>query len=72
MGDCVCLLGNLDQLRFLKTATPAEVDAKAREIVRSGKPGGRYLFAASDFLEKNTPLDNVKAMLRAATEEGVY
>ena len=72
MGDRVCLLGNLDQLRFLKTATPAEVDAKAREIVRIGKPGGRYLFAASDFLEKDTPLENVKAMLRAATEEGVY
>ncbi len=72
LGDRVCLLGNLDQLRFLKTATPAEVDAKARAIVRVGKPGGRYLFAASDFLEKNTPLDNVKAMLRAAEEEGVY
>ena len=72
LGDRVCLLGNLDQLRFLKTATPAEVDAKARAIVRTGKPGGRYLFAASDFLEKGTPLDNVKAMLFAATEEGVY
>jgi uroporphyrinogen-III decarboxylase len=72
MGDRVCLLGNLDQLRFLKTATPAEVDAKAREIVRIGKPGGRYLFAASDFLEKNTPAENVRAMLRAATEEGGY
>ena len=72
MGDRVCLLGNLDQLRFLKTATPAEVDAKAREIVRIGKPGGRYFFAASDFLEKDTPLANVKAMLRAAEEEGAY
>lgn len=72
MGDRVCLLGNLDQLHFLKVATPAEVAAKAREIVRVGKPGGRYLFAASDFLEKNTPLENVKAMLRAAEEEGTY
>jgi len=72
LGDRVCLLGNLDQLRFLKTATPSEVDAKARAIVRTGKPGGRYLFAASDFLEKGTPLDNVKAMIFAAAEEGVY
>lgn len=72
MGDRVCLLGNLDQLCFLKVATPEEVATKVREIVRVGKPGGRYLFAASDFLEKGTPLDNVKAMLRAAEEEGVY
>lgn len=72
MGDRVCLLGNLDQLRFLKTASPQEVAAKAREVVRVGKPGGRYLFAASDFLERDTPLENVTAMLRAAEEAGVY
>lgn len=72
LGDRICLLGNLDQLRFLKTATPEEVAAKTRAIVRVGKPGGRYLFAASDFLEKQTPLENVKAMLRAAEEEGAY
>jgi uroporphyrinogen-III decarboxylase len=72
MGDRVCLLGNLDQLRFLKVASPGEVAEKTRAIVRVGKPGGRYLFAASDFLEKGTPLENVKAMLRAAEEEGVY
>ncbi len=72
MGDRICLLGNLDQLRFLKTASSSEVDERTRRIVRTGKPGGRYLFAASDFLEKNTPLANVQAMLRAAEEEGVY
>jgi uroporphyrinogen-III decarboxylase len=72
IGDRICLLGNLDQIRFLKSATPEEVDAATREIVRTGKPGGRYLFAASDFLEKNTPLQNVKAMLDAALDEGVY
>jgi uroporphyrinogen-III decarboxylase len=72
VGDRICLLGNLDQIRFLKTATPEEVDAATREIVRTGKPGGRYLFAASDFLERDTPVDNVKAMLTAAADEGIY
>ena len=72
MGDRVCLLGNLDQVNFLKTATPAVVAGKTREIVEIGKPGGRYLFAASDFLEKGTPLENVKAMLQAAIEVGGY
>ena len=72
MGGRVCLLGNLDQNRFLKTATPEEVDAATRRIVRIGKPGGRYLFAASDFLEKNTPVANVRAMLQAARDEGAY
>jgi len=72
LGDRICLSGNLDQLHFLKTATPEAVAAATREIMRIGKPGGRYLFAASDFLEKNTPIENVKTMLETAMNEGGY
>ncbi len=72
IGGRICLVGNIDQVDFLKRATPAEVDARTREIVRAGKPGGRFIFAASDFLEKNTPLANVRAMIAAAKDEGRY
>lgn len=72
LGGRICLLGNLDQVDFLKRATPAEVDARTREIVRTGKPGGRFIFAASDYLETGTPRANVVAMLEAAKDEGRY
>jgi uroporphyrinogen-III decarboxylase len=72
LGDKICLLGNLDQVEFLKRATPQEVAARAREIVAVGKPSGRYIFSASDFLEKNTPRENVAAMIAAAKEAGTY
>ncbi len=72
LGDQITLLGNLDQVNFLKSATADAVAERAREIMRVGKPGGRYLFACSDFLEKNTPVENVKAMLQGALEESVY
>jgi uroporphyrinogen-III decarboxylase len=72
LGDKLCLLGNLDQVDFLKRATPHEVAARAREIVAVGKPGGRYIFSASDFLEKSTPRENVIAMIAAAKEAGAY
>ncbi len=72
LGDAVCLLGNLDQINFLKKASPEEVDAATRRIVSIGKPGGRYIFSTSDFLEKHTPLENVKAMIKAAREAGGY
>ncbi|MCE5229452.1 hypothetical protein LLG95_07635 [bacterium] len=72
LGRDICLLGNLDQVDFLKRATPAQVAERAREIVRIGKPGGRFIFAASDFLERGTPRENVVAMIEAAREEGVY
>ena len=68
----ICLLGNLDQVDFLKTATPAEVDARTRETLRLGKPGGRYIFSTSDYLEIGTPRENVVAMIEAARDEGRY
>ena len=71
-GQTMCLLGNLDQVHFLKTATAKEVAEKTRAIVEVGKPGGHYIFSTSDFLEKNTPLENVNAMIRAAREAGCY
>jgi hypothetical protein len=40
--------------------------------VSAGKPGGRFIFAASDYLEKGTPRENVLAMLGAAKDEGRY
>ncbi|MBI5684324.1 MAG: hypothetical protein HZC54_04530 [Verrucomicrobia bacterium] len=72
LGDRICLLGNLDHVDFLKRATPQEVDAVTRAIVRVGKPGGRYIFSTSDYLEKGTPRENVVAMIAAAKDEGRY
>ncbi|OGV69913.1 MAG: hypothetical protein A2283_11090 [Lentisphaerae bacterium RIFOXYA12_FULL_48_11] len=72
LGDKICLLGNLDQVDFLKRATPQEVVARTRDIVALGKPGGRFIFSTSDFLEKNTPRENVDAMIEAAKEAGKY
>ncbi len=72
LGDAICLLGNLDQVDFLKTATLREVAEKTREIVQIGKPGGRYIFSTSDYLEKPTPRENVVAMIAAAKEAGRY
>lgn len=64
-GDLI-LSGNFDQVHFLKTATPTEVEARAREQMLIGKPGGHYIFSTSDYLEIGTPLENVKAMLHGA------
>lgn len=72
LGKDICLLGNLDQVDFLKRATPAQVAEQAREIVLTGKPGGRFIFAASDFLERGTPRENVVAMIEAAKDAGAY
>lgn len=72
LGGKLVLLGNLDQVHFLKEATPAEIAERTRRTVETGKPGGRYIFSTSDYLEKDTPRENVVAMIEAAREAGKY
>jgi len=64
--------GNLDQVDFIKTANLEEIEQKVSELIHIGKPGGRYIFAASDFSEKDTPLENVKRIIEVAKREGRY
>lgn len=72
VGQKLTLIGNLDQIKFLKTASETEVEEKVEQIINIGKPGGRYIFACSDFLEAETPLDNVTAAVKAAKHYGKY
>lgn len=72
VGDKLILSGNLDQIDFLKTATFEEIDEEVTRIMQTGKPDGKYIFAASDFLEKDTPLENIKRAVEVAVREGRY
>ena len=72
LGNDLVLSGNIDQIHFLKKAGRDEVRAATERLINTCKPGGKYLFAASDYLEPNTPLDNVKAMIDTAIRCGKY
>ncbi|MTI58078.1 uroporphyrinogen decarboxylase family protein [Geosporobacter ferrireducens] len=72
VGNRITLAGNLDQVNFLKQASLAEVERSVVDMMAIGKPGGRYIFAASDFLEKNTPIENIKKAIEVAIREGKY
>lgn len=72
LGSDMVLAGTFDQVDFLKTATPLEIYDAAAQIVTAGKPGGKYIFAASDFLESETPVEHVKAMLQGAYSAASY
>ena len=70
--DDLILFGNFDQVHFLKEATPEEVEKRAYDLMMTGKKGGHYIFACSDYLEIGTPLENVKALLRGARAASRY
>jgi len=70
--DLIAKPRDFEEPHFLKTASPEEVADRTRSVMETGKPGGHYIFSTSDFLEKGTPLENVKAMIDAATGSGWY
>jgi uroporphyrinogen-III decarboxylase len=72
LGNDIVLSGNLDQIVFLKKARVDEVKDAVEKLIAIGKPGGKYLFATSDYLEPDTPIENVKALIETAKECGKY
>ena len=71
-GSDIVLCGTLDQVNFLKNATPDEIYDLAARTVLIGKPDAHYIFAASDFLEKGTPIENIRAMIEGAKSTAAY
>ena len=65
MRQDITLMGNIDQIQFLKTATPAQVTEKVRSILEKTKAHPRFILGTSDFLEEGTPEENIRAILAA-------
>lgn len=72
IGDKMALIGNLHQLETLQHGTPSEVEEECREMIQKGAPGGGYILSASGCLSRETPLENLDAMVSAAEKYGKY
>ena len=72
VGDKVCLIGNLDPVNVLMNGTPEQVASEAERLMRVGKHGGGYVFNTGEMVPKDTPVENMEAMLRAARENALY
>ena len=66
------LSGNLDQIHFLKVATPEEIRAEVKRVMDLVKPRGSFIFACTDYLCEGTPEANIRALAEAAIEYGKY
>ena len=67
MND-VALMGGLDQIDFLRKATPAMIQQRVREMAEIAARHGRFILGTSDYINESTPVENLHAM-RAAIEE---
>jgi uroporphyrinogen decarboxylase len=72
IGDRMSLLGNLSPIGVLSTGTPDEVEAACRRVILVGGEGGGLLLSSSGSVNRNTPVENIEAMVRAAEKYGRY
>jgi uroporphyrinogen decarboxylase len=70
-GKQVCLIGNVN-CALLDTGTDEQVIASARYALRSGMPGGGYIFSTSNCIYTGMPLRRYELMLDVWRQEGNY
>lgn len=70
LGDNACIAGNLP-VSVLCTGTPQDVREGCRKLIGTCGRGGGYILAGSASIDKGDP-ENLRAMMEAAKEYGVY
>ena len=71
LGPKVSLKGNLHTSKLVQS-TPVEVYEAARCAIEAAGPGGGFILSSGCALGRDTPPENVAAMVRAAKDFGVY
>lgn len=70
-GDYV-IIGGVDQVNILQKGTIEQVQQQTREIMEAGKKNGPFIIQSADFLEYNTPVENVEAFVNTALKCANY
>jgi len=66
------LRGNIDQVEFLRKATPDRVKQRVREVLEKVKPRGNWILSTTDFPFDGQPYANMHALAEAGREYGRY
>ncbi len=84
MGDCnlaelkrlyggkIVLKGNLHTTEVMLRGTPADVAAASRKAIDDAAAGGRFILSTGDQCGRDTPDENLRAMIDTARSYGVY
>lgn len=71
LGDRCCISGNVPA-SLLATGSPREVKDYSRKIIELCSEGGGFILAAGTNSVEGSNIDNLRAMVDAAAEYGVY
>jgi len=63
--DGIALMGGIDQIDFLRKATPEAIRRRVCEMLEIAAARGRFIVGTSDYINEHTPIENLRA-IRAA------
>jgi uroporphyrinogen decarboxylase len=66
MTGKTCFSGNLDPIEVLMRGTPEQVAAETDRIVKTCYADGGYIFCTGEMNPRDVPVENMKAMIKAA------
>jgi uroporphyrinogen decarboxylase len=84
MGDCdlaelkrargrqISLMGNLHTTEVMLKGSADQVRRKAREAIAAAGPGGGFILSTGDQCPRDTPDENLFALVETARTHGVY
>jgi uroporphyrinogen decarboxylase len=84
MGDCdlaevkerygsrIALMGNLHTTEVMLLGTPEDVERAARHCITAAARNGGFVLSTGDQCGRDTPDENIFALVRAAREHGRY
>lgn len=70
-GDYV-IIGGVDQVNVIQNGTLEQVEKATKETMEAGKQNGPFIIQSADFLEYNTPVENVEMFVKTALENAKY
>lgn len=66
IGDRTCIMGNVDTVSTLLLGTPDDVRQASRACIEQAAHGGAYVLGSGCMISRNTPVENVRAMIEVA------
>lgn len=72
LKDHTCVMGGVP-ISLIVSGTPEKIDAYIKELLDEVKPGGGFILAPSvGIAPRETPLENIKALIEAVEKYGKY
>ena len=66
------IIGNIDQVNILKNGSIDMIKKNTEETIKIGKQGGRFILQSADYLEYDTPINNIEAYVETGIKYSEY